>query len=160
MSFKKTIRRANIVWLGMGLLMSNFVRATNCLVLGDSIAVGIKQGLPECVSQAKVGLSTRQIIKVAPNQKYQIAIISTGSNDGENVSLLDLRILRSNVQATRIVWVIPSHKLRASSFVKFIAREFGDYTIEINPVLSKDNIHPTYSGYKRLSLSLVNFFNL
>ncbi|MCD5327856.1 hypothetical protein ACFFU8_09525 [Chromobacterium piscinae] len=143
------------------LLMTVFdAKASDCLVLGDSIAVGIGQGLSGCAVQAKEGRTTRQIIGHVPKNHYYVAIISAGSNDGERASLVSLRMLRSYIQAQEVVWVIPSSKFKAALFVQYIAQEFGDRTISLDRVLSNDYTHPTNTGYRLLSSTLAQFYQL
>lgn len=134
--------------------------ASDCLVLGDSIAVGVSKGLSGCFVQAKAGRTTRQIINLVPENHYQVVIISAGSNDGERASLESLQTLRRYVQAQDVVWIIPSSKFKASSFVQYVAQEFGDHTIAFDKVISNDNIHPTPTGYRLLSASLARFYHL
>lgn len=143
------------------LLATTFTaEAADCLVLGDSIAVGVSQGLPRCATQAKMGRTTRQMISLVPGSRYQVAIISAGSNDGEHASLESLRMLRSYIQAQEVVWIIPSSKFKASTLVQAVAHESGDRTIAFGQVLSNDNIHPTSTGYRLLSAALSQFYNL
>ncbi|MGC0155266.1 hypothetical protein ACPRNU_22630 [Chromobacterium vaccinii] len=134
--------------------------AANCLVIGDSLAVGISRGLPGCAVQAKVGRTTRQSIAVVPGQPYQVIVVSTGSNDKDRASIEELRQLRLRLQARTVVWVIPSPKFRAASYVQFVAREFGDLVQPVGSVLGPDNVHPTRTGYRRLSASLAQYFHL
>ncbi|NHR04451.1 hypothetical protein HA052_04500 [Chromobacterium haemolyticum] len=144
----------------VGGLLALPTQAADCLVLGDSLAVGISRGLPGCVAQAKVGRTTRQNIAVAPGQPFQVIVISTGSNDKDRVSLEELRSLRLRLQARTVVWVIPSAQFRAAAYVQFVAREFGDLTQPVDSVLGPDNVHPTRTGYRRLSAGLAQYFHL
>lgn len=134
--------------------------AADCLVLGDSLAVGISRGLPGCVAQVKVGRTTSQNIAVAPSQSFQLIVISTGSNDKDRVSLEELRVLRKRIQARSVVWVIPSPQFRAAAYVSLVAREFGDLVQPVDSVLGPDNVHPTPTGYRRLSAGLAQYFQL
>lgn len=144
----------------VGGLLALPAMAADCLVLGDSLAVGISRGLPGCMAQAKVGRTTRQSIAVAPGQPFQVIVISTGSNDKDRVSLEELRMLRLRLQARAVVWVVPSPQFRAAAYVQFVAREFGDLTQPVDSVLGPDNVHPTRTGYRRLSAGLAQYFHL
>jgi hypothetical protein len=44
---------------------------------------------------------------------------------------------------------VPAIKPEKQEIVRKIARHFGDTFVTI-PELSKDNVHPTYNGYKQL----------
>jgi len=54
-----------------------------CLILGDSIAVGVAQFRPECVAYAKGGINSRQWVNsyITKNRSANTVIISLGSND-------------------------------------------------------------------------------
>jgi len=111
-----------------------------CLIVGDSIAVGVSQVRPECASIAKSGINSHDWNKKNLHrlQPTRTLIISS---------------LRTNAQADRVFWLLPSQRLkpRQVEAVQLVAREFGDTIIprpEIN--ISADGVHPTYRGYKIL----------
>ena len=57
-----------------------------CLILGDSIAVGIGQHRPDCAVIAKVGITSQNWLKnynnhPTFNKPYKVVTISLGSND-------------------------------------------------------------------------------
>jgi len=137
----------------------------DCLILGDSIAVGTQQFRPECVAMAKGGINSQQW-----RQKYlqsdsgalpeaKTVIISLGSNDHKNVrTVFELQQIRKAVNAERVFWVLPHGNNPAGgievewiqSFVKVVAAENNDIVLPITRV-QKDNIHPTWSGYRELA---------
>ena len=132
-----------------------------CLVLGDSIAVGVAQARPECVSYSKGGWNTWQW-----NQHYlkndlaaDTVIISLGSNDHKGIKTRsELEKLRSKVQGKRVFWVLPAGNLKAGgvdiqdiqNIVFDIAAKNSDTVIPITR-LQKDGIHPSWAGYKEIS---------
>ena len=136
-----------------------------CLILGDSIAVGTQQFRPECVAFAKSGINSRQW-----RHKYlegdqgalpaaKTAIISLGSNDHKNVrTILELQEIRRNVKADRVFWILPHGNNPAGgvgiewiqSFVKVVAGENGDTVLPITRVQA-DKIHPSWAGYQELA---------
>lgn len=128
-----------------------------CLIVGDSIAVGVSQVRPECASIAKSGINSRdwnarnmQRLKPA-----QTLIISLGANDlkGHNTEG-NVRSLRTNAQANRVFWLLPNETLKpaAVAAVKQVAAEFGDTVIDRPKTnMSADGVHPTYKGYKILA---------
>ena len=130
-----------------------------CLIIGDSIAVGAKQFAPACHMQAKGGINTWQFNKMFPGSFYaNSVIISLGSNDHKYVKTYDeLFEMRQRVGAKLVFWILPAGNLKASnvpiekiqSIVKEIASYYGDIVIPITN-LQADGIHPSWSGYKEI----------
>jgi len=126
-----------------------------CLIVGDSIAVGVSQVRHECMSIAKSGINSRDwnqkhLHKLKPTRTL---VISLGANDLGINTEGHVRSLRTNAQAERVFWLLPSQKLkpRQVEAVRRVAEEFGDTVIprpESN--ISADGVHPTYKGYKIL----------
>lgn len=131
-----------------------------CLILGDSIGVGISNVKTECVAYVKSGIDSTNYIKAYNdvNKKTKSVIISLGTNDSDNVdTYYSLLKLRKSVDAEKVVWILPSKtvKPKQNSIVKKIANEFKDSMLEITDKdLSKDRIHPTGTGYKNISSKL------
>lgn len=126
-----------------------------CLIIGDSIAVGVSQVRTECVSYAKSGINSSNWNKVYLNRltPAKTLIISLGANDlGVNTEA-NIRTLREKAQADRVFWLLPSQKLKPEQYraVKFVAIDYGD-TVIPRPErdISSDGVHPTYKGYKVL----------
>ena len=127
----------------------------DCMIVGDSIAVGVSQIRKECVAYAKSGINSSNWNKVYMNKlaPTKTLIISLGANDlGVNTEG-NIRSLRTNAQAQKVFWLLPSEKLKPKQVeaVKLVAAEFGDTVIprpESN--ISNDGVHPTYKGYKVL----------
>jgi lysophospholipase L1-like esterase len=137
----------------------------DCLILGDSIAVGTQQFRPDCVAYAKGGINSQQWRKkylesdsgALPAAKT--VIISLGSNDHTGVrTILELQQIRKAVKADRVFWILPHGNNPSSSldidwiqsFVKVVAGENGDIVLPITRVQT-DNIHPSWAGYKELA---------
>ena len=129
-----------------------------CLILGDSIAVGIHQARPECVSYSKGGWNTWQwnkdYLAQASAQPAKTIIISLGANDHKGVKTeQELRKMREAIKGTRVFWIDPGKERKPiphDAIVK-IAQEYGD-TILPRPRdhMSGDGVHPTGRGYKIL----------
>lgn len=133
----------------------------DCIVLGDSIAVGTHLQRYECVSYSKGGINSWQW-----NQKFGknnltagTVIISLGSNDHRHVKTQkELETLREKVKASRVFWILPAGNLPGSQvdieairiLIREIAVKHGDTVLPISG-LSKDGIHPTWSGYRDLA---------
>jgi len=128
-----------------------------CLVLGDSIAVGTQMFAKECQLQGKGGINTWQFNKMYPGSFYaETVIISLGSNDHQYVKTYDqLFEMRQRVGAKNVFWVLPAGNLKASNvpieriqgFIREIAYSYGDTVLPIRG-LQPDGIHPSWSGYK------------
>lgn len=124
----------------------------DCLILGDSIAVGTHKARPECVAYAKGGINSWQFNKQYPGEFFSNSvIISLGSNDHLGVNTeKELTTLRNRVTSkSKVFWILPAIKPNIQEIVKKIAQKNGDIVIPIVG-LQKDGIHPSWAGYKIL----------
>lgn len=129
-----------------------------CLIMGDSIAVGTHMFKKECVAEAKGGLNSWQYNKQYVEKRKddftsEVVIISLGSNDHKGVKTYnELFKLRERVKAQRVYWILPNPVVypRQSEDVKLIAISFGDQVIETKRYQA-DQVHPSWSGYKELA---------
>jgi hypothetical protein len=125
----------------------------DCLIVGDSIAVGTQQFRPECVLVGKGGINTWQFNKNYA-QKIEPAntvIISLGSNDHDGVnSFKELLAMRERVEGKRVFWIMPAIKPHIQEMVKIIAKNFGDTVLPITR-LQPDKVHPSWAGYKEIA---------
>jgi lysophospholipase L1-like esterase len=129
----------------------------DCLIVGDSIAVGTKMFAPHCALQGRGGINTWQFNKMYNQSFYaETVIISLGSNDHKGVKTYDeLFEMRQRVGAKNVFWVLPAGNLPAGgvpiekiqSIVKELAAYYGDTVLPIRG-LQADGIHPSWSGYK------------
>ena len=129
----------------------------DCLVIGDSIAVGTQQFAKECQLQGRGGINTWQFNRMYPGSFYaETVIISLGSNDHQYVKTYDqLFEMRQRVGAKNVFWVLPAGNLKASNvpieriqgFVQSIAQYYGDTVLPIRG-LQPDGIHPSWAGYR------------
>jgi hypothetical protein len=131
----------------------------DCLILGDSIAVGTHMARPECVAYATSGINTTQFNKKYPQPfNGKVVVISLGSNDHKYIKTeKELFKLRERVQAETVYWILPAGNSKTSEIpivriqehVESIAEMYGDWIVRI-PSLSKDGVHPTRKGYRRI----------
>lgn len=124
----------------------------DCLILGDSIAVGVQQYKPNCALYAQVGINSKHWNKnfTMMNLDADTVIISLGTNDYQGIDTKrELMKLRERVKAKKVYWIVPAIKPQIQSIVKEIAAKHGDWFVRI-PNLSKDGIHPTQKGYQQL----------
>jgi lysophospholipase L1-like esterase len=130
----------------------------DCIVLGDSIAVGTHMQRHECVSYAKGGINTWQWNKNYADKSLtsRNVIISLGTNDHKGVNTFrELMKMRQRVDAARVYWIMPPCndkfcKQDINEVVGIIARNYGDTIIGTNRVQT-DGIHPSTVGYKELA---------
>jgi len=125
----------------------------DCMIVGDSIAVGTHQYRPDCVGYAKGGINSSQWNKQNSNKNLtaKTVIISLGSNDHTGVrTLWELQQLRSRVESARVFWILPAIKPDVQEMVRIVARDHGDTILSI-PNLQADKVHPSWAGYKKLA---------
>jgi lysophospholipase L1-like esterase len=124
-----------------------------CLILGDSIAVGTHSFRTECVAHAKGGWNSWQWNRDYLNKDLtaNTVIISLGSNDHKGVKTRqELVKMREKVKGQRVYWILPAIKPDIQNIVKEIAKENNDVILTI-PALQKDGIHPSWRGYKEIA---------
>ena len=125
----------------------------DCLILGDSIAVGVAKYRPECQVIAKVGINSKNWVNknITKELSAGTVIISLGSNDYKNINTLkELFTIRQVVSARHVYWIVPAINSEVQEMVDIVADKFEDKVIYINKV-SKDGVHPTAIEYKRLA---------
>ena len=129
-----------------------------CLILGDSLAVGIGQIRKECVTYAKSGINSydyvnRHIWHTQGNTQAKTVIISLGSNDTKNINTVEeLDTLRQLVKADRVYWILPNVKETKRKAVWEVAKKRNDWVIDARDSdRSSDTVHPTYKGYKDIA---------
>jgi lysophospholipase L1-like esterase len=133
----------------------------DCLVIGDSIAVGTQHFKPECQLIGKGGINSQQWNKQYSKdiKPAETVIISLGSNDHSGVNTFEqLMKVRRSLDTKRVYWIMPHGNnpksgvdiLEVQAIVDLIAKDFGDTVLPINHV-QKDNIHPSWAGYKEIA---------
>lgn len=129
-----------------------------CLIMGDSIAVGIAQQRPECVVEAKTGINSIDYVNglyffyAVPEAKT--TVISLGSNDWDNSETYPVLVtLRDEIKGA-VLWILPARNDEARNVMLTIARERGDAVADTRAwPLSPDGVHPTAKGYRGLAKS-------
>jgi lysophospholipase L1-like esterase len=126
-----------------------------CLIVGDSIAVGTAHFRPECTVMAQSGINSRDWNEKHYHDqlKSDTVIISLGSNDLKTLNTFrEIIALRSRIKARRVFWILPANKPQKVELIKMVAEEYKDTLVPI-PNVSKDRVHPTMQGYKELAKS-------
>ncbi|WP_299157459.1 SGNH/GDSL hydrolase family protein [Accumulibacter sp.] len=123
----------------------------NCMVIGDSIAVGVSAMLAKdkdlhCETIAKVGRPTSEVLSKAPIIiEARNVVISTGSND-HRVRPYQFATLRRRIVGN-VTWILPAKQHEAREVISRIAVEHGDRVIDLAKIPLGDGIHPTPNGY-------------
>jgi lysophospholipase L1-like esterase len=126
-----------------------------CLIVGDSIGVGVANIRKECVAYVKGGINSKQWLDKNIQHTPLIAkhvIISLGSNDHKYIKTEEeLRTIRKLTHADRVYWVMPSTKfpIQREAIWK-IANEHHDVVLKTER-MQEDNVHPSWAGYKEIA---------
>ena len=126
-----------------------------CLILGDSIAVGISQMRPECVVQAKSGINSQDYVDGLFHTFELIhakkTIISLGSNDAYVESYSPMLKLRELIEGD-VIWILSSNNEESRFAALEIAKMFGDDVVDtMSYPISTDGVHPTGNGYEMIA---------
>lgn len=132
----------------------------DCLILGDSIAVGLAQHMKGCQVVAKGGISSPMFnvtYRYTDLEMAKVAVISLGTNDSKrNRTKYELVEMRKRVIAEKVFWIEPiySHPsighgaVELQGIVAEVAALFGDGVVAITN--STDAVHPNVNGYKAI----------
>ena len=114
----------------------------DCLVLGDSIAVGIGSVSSQCQTIAKVGINSKNfVVSHSYIPKAQTTVISLGSNDGNADFSKYLKELRTNVGG-KVIWILSNNNAKARKIALNIARQYGDSVVYLSSFATNDGVHP------------------
>jgi len=138
-----------------------------CLILGDSIAVGIGQARPECVTLARSGITSEAWYKgYAYNpyfrDPYKVVVISLGTNDMRGMTSEMLFNVRQKITAPLVVWILPNRTLKPVqvTIIRELANEFHDKVLSIHDHIGPDGIHPpNLIEYKKIGEKLKQLTN-
>ena len=124
-----------------------------CLILGDSIAVGIAQQRPECVSYVKTGITSYawNNANITKRLVAKTVVISLGANDSQKINTRsELESLRELIKTELVFWILPTNKPNLHPFIRELAADYGDVVLPIANI-SSDGVHPSAKGYKLLA---------
>ena len=132
----------------------------DCMIIGDSIAVGVSHFRRECVVHAKSGWNSerwnKDYLAAASAHPVQTVIISLGANDYKGTNTEHhLRVMRAAIKGKRVFWIGigPDRKPAVQAAIEKVASENGDTVLKRpdRQLISADGVHPTYNGYKKLA---------
>jgi hypothetical protein len=124
-----------------------------CLIIGDSIAVGVGSVSPQCETIARVGINSKNFVvsyKYIPSART--TVISLGSNDGNADFSKYIANLRSKISG-KVVWILSANNSKARSITLKIARQNGDSVVYLSQFKSTDGVHPkSYSSVAKKAI--------
>ena len=131
----------------------------DCMIIGDSIAVGTSMARKECVSYSRGGWNSWQwnkdYLDKAAAQPAKTIIISLGANDHKGVKTeQELRKMREAIKGDRVFWISPGRERKPipQDAIERIAKEYGDIILpRPEKHMSSDGVHPTGRGYRELA---------
>lgn len=125
----------------------------SCIVLGDSLAVGVGMVETQCVTQAKVGITSLTYERsYTAHIDADTVVISLGANDAGRGTAEHLRQVRARVQAKRVVWLLPNiQRSEQLDAIHLVASEFHDAVLDTAPYTTGGRLHPSFLGYKRIA---------
>lgn len=111
--------------------------------MGDSIAKGVAEQMPECIANARVGIGSYEILRRTVRYPGAVVVISAGSNDPANPALpFNLEELRAGTMGSHFVWIAPRHPTAEAAVVR-VAGRHGDQVIRLRFLAVKhDGVHP------------------
>ena len=113
-----------------------------CLVLGDSIAVGVGSASPQCQTIAKVGINSKNFVVSRKHIPHaNTTVISLGSNDGNADFSKYLKQLRAKVSG-KVIWILSNNNTKARKIALNIARQNGDSVVYLSSFATADGVHP------------------
>ena len=95
----------------------------DCLVLGDSIAVGVGQARPECAVVAVSGITSEHYVQMFPGDaQARTAVISLGVNDGDGIATVTTsRSCAAAWSPTTVYWLLSGTNQRIRDAVRAVA---------------------------------------
>ena len=130
----------------------------DCLILGDSIAVGTQRYMNECQVVARKGINSKNFNRdYINNYKAKSVIISLGSNDHQGVDTKkELEKLRNRVDPnSKVFWIVPANNIDVQDIVKLIAEQNHDTIVNIKKT-ELDGVHPSWTGYRDIVKQVKN----
>ena len=128
----------------------------DCMIIGDSIAVGTAQFRPECIAYAQGGITSLGWNKKFGNNDLtaETVIISLGTNDWIKADTYGMLMnIRTKIKGNaRVFWILPNPESKPLIVhqVREVAGHFNDVVLPTTR-WQKDKIHPSWAGYKDIA---------
>lgn len=126
----------------------------DCLILGDSIGVGVASELRQCSRLVQIGYTSANTLVRFGDRIWpaKVNVVSVGTNDVNINTERHARLIREKLTDGVVIWIMPSKELKPNAYdaVKKVAERNGDHMIEPR-LLGPDLIHPTVVGYQELA---------
>jgi hypothetical protein len=125
----------------------------DCIVLGDSIALGLSQARPDCEVAAEPGITSERFVQTRLTARQaRVAIISLGVNDVDGTTTANnLELLRGTITAVAVYWLAAGSNPLTREAIRSVAERHGDRLIDVAPLAGPDHIHPDRAGYATLA---------
>ena len=126
----------------------------HCAILGDSLAQGIANLRPDCLSDTRVGISSASYVSGhVVSVTAQTALLSLGVNDGPPTveTVKHLLKLREGINARQVYWILPARADETRGMIRVIARMQGDTVIETRGSTGPDGLHLTSLANRQVS---------
>ena len=119
----------------------------HCAIIGDSLAVGVATAAHECMSQARVGITSAAFLReLAHPVSADLVVISLGANDGRP-DYKALVAIRKLITAQRVIWLVPAIPDQMTrGNLRVLAAGFADKIIDLAPITG-GKLHATPAGY-------------
>lgn len=132
-----------------------------CLIIGDSIGVGLSTVRPECHAVVRNGIGSKRWLEtfiynpIWREHLFKVAVISLGTNDMVYTKTEEeLYNIRLGTRANLVIWILPNEILKPTQadIIRKLAKEFNDKVLDIRPWVGADQIHPpAITEYKKVS---------
>lgn len=132
----------------IAMLMAAALATEDCVVVGDSLAVGVGEAVnrqvtgTSCRIAARRGEPASRIRRTMGPVDADVAIVSAGANDAASPTLTyDLQAIRSSIRARQVIWLLPKDR-RAAAAARAVCLQAGDVAVDLLGYASDDGIHP------------------
>jgi hypothetical protein len=142
----ETMRLPPAATFALVLIHSVSPASATCVVIGDSIAEGLRPFFRECRFAVQTGVGSAAIASRMQGNA-DVIVVSAGSNDYLTPGLLTrLQALRSRTGSARVVWIRPIPQAAATA-VDTVAQAHGDAVVPfaVSPT-DPLHVHPLSSS--------------